>query len=105
MDIKTLIEKKRYSVADKDYIRQLCKDYGIDEPTKDSCSNCWRDCCIVIASRMKNDTKRGNTLKGAAGAEGVIFKGRFVSNAVMTDELAQWLRDNGFPSKLWEEAL
>lgn len=102
--IKGLIEKKgKYGKADKEAIADACREYSVEVPANDACNNCWRDACIMVvnAAKQSQQQTQRNMLKGDTGKNGVIFKGRYVSNAVMTDELADWLRANGFPERWW----
>lgn len=106
--LKQIIEKKSVSKADKDFLTPLLQENGIELPTKTSCASCWRDAAIMLLRKVKGDDVQSDEsrayrlIKGDSGTNGCIFKGRFLSNDVMTEELYQWAVANGFPERLWQ---
>lgn len=105
MDIKKLIDKKKYTKADKDFLVAEGAKYGIEPPKKDSCPDCWRDMAIRIAVAMKPQAAAtSRRLRGNAARNGVIFKGRLITNATLDEETLAWMDANGFPQQLLEDA-
>lgn len=107
MDLKTLIEKKgRYSKAEIDYIIAEGEKVGVMPPQKTTCVNCWRDMAIQVAyeQRKANPTPKAHRMRGDAARDGVIFKGRTITNDTIDDETWQWMMDNDFPKQLLEDA-
>lgn len=116
-DIKQLtrfVDLQSFKADDKAALIPLLEKYGVDVPTKKSCPSCWRDAAILAlrkakiegANEINSVTEKPSglpRLRGDAG-RGVIFNGRFVSNDVMTEELAAWLEQTGFPKHLYENA-
>ena len=100
MEIEKLIERTgKYTKAEKEYLAGLGERYGIEPPKEGSCNNCWRDMAIRIAVAMK-PKRTGKRLRGNAARDGVIFKGRIITNATLDDETLKWMEDNGFPETL-----
>ena len=99
MDIKRLTEKKgKFGKAEKEWLVAKGAEYGIPEPQNVNCPDCWRDMAIQVAAAMR-PKDNGVRLRGAAATDGVIFKGRLITNPLDADTLA-WMRDNGFPEQL-----
>ena len=103
--LEALVEMTSFTAEQKRQLSELLEQYGIDKPTKKSCPNCWRDAAILALRKAKGDKPIDPTLPRLRGnsADGVIFKGRLVSNANMTRELADWMEANGFPKQLIEQ--
>lgn len=107
MEIRTLIEKKgRYSKAEIAFIVEEGAKVGVQPPKKTSCVNCWRDMAIEVAYRQRQaDPKpKAHRLRGAAAREGVVFKGRLITNDTIDDETWAWMTDNDFPKSLLADA-
>ena len=102
--LEALVEVTSFTAEQKQQLSELLEKYGIDKPTKKSCPNCWRDAAILALRKAKGDKPADPTLPRLRGnsADGVIFKGRLVSNANMTRELADWMKENGFPESILE---
>lgn len=107
MEIKALIEKKgRYSKEEIDFIIAEGAKVGVEPPKKTNCVNCWRDMAIEVAYEMRKTrpVKTARRLRGNAARDGVVFKGRIITNDTLTPELLQWMDDNDFPQQLLEDA-
>lgn len=107
MDIKTLIEKKgKYSKAEIAWLIDEGAKVGVEPPAKTACSNCWRDMAIEIAykQRQAQPVRKLHRLRGAAAREGVVFKGRTITNDTIDNETWAWMEANGFPKNLLEDA-
>lgn len=106
MEIKDLINKKgKFSQAEIDYLIAEGAKVGVMPPKKTKCVNCWRDMAIEIAyeQRKANPTPKAHRLRGAAARNGVIFKGRTITNDTIDDDW-DWMMTNGFPKQLLEDA-
>jgi hypothetical protein len=106
MEIKDLINKKgKFSQAEIDYLIAEGAKVGVMPPKKTKCVNCWRDMAIEIAyaQRQLNPTPKAHRLRGAAARNGVVFKGRTITNDTI-DEDWEWMMANGFPKQLLEDA-
>lgn len=106
MDLKRLTEKKgKFTKTEKEWLVEQGAIYGVPEPANTNCPDCWRDMAIRVAVAMRpKEAKNGTRLKGMAADNGVIFKGRLITNDILDDALLSWMRDNGFPEKLLEDA-
>lgn len=103
MDIKELIDKKgRYSREEKEYLVAEGERFGIEPPKDNACSNCWRDMAIQVAVAMKPKAETLRRLRGNAARDGVVFKGRLITNATLDAELLKWMEENDFPEQLLE---
>lgn len=103
MEIKALIEKKgRYSKEEIDFIIAEGAKVGVEPPKKTNCVNCWRDMAIEVAyaQRKANPDKKAHRLRGNAARDGVVFKGRIITNDTIDEETWAWMKENGFPSQL-----
>lgn len=104
--LRKLAEKtKGWTKEDKEWLSPILAELGIEAPTKTSCPSCWRDSAIMAIVKLGDkDTKsvKGFLLKGAA-KRGVIWKGKFVSDATLDEAMADWLRETGFPENLWSD--
>lgn len=101
MEIEKLIERTgKYTQKEKDFLKELGAKYGIEPPKESACHNCWRDMAIQIAVAMKPKTGLGKRLRGDAARDGVVFKGRLITNATLDAETLQWMKDNDFPEQL-----
>lgn len=105
MNIRELIDKKgSYSKEEKAYIIAEGEKWGVKPPKKTSCSNCWRDMAIEIAYNMRAAEKDKNPHRfrdgSAAERDGVVFKGRIITNDTIDDETWAWMQANGFPQQL-----
>ena len=103
-----MIEKKgRYSKDEIAFIIAEGEKVGVNPPKKTSCVNCWRDMAIEImyVQRQANPTKNAHRFRDGSAAErnGVVFKGRLVTNDNM-DGLWDWMQSNGFPKQLLQDA-
>ena len=99
MDVKTLTTKKgNFNKGEKAFLVAEGAKYGIAEPSNKDCPDCWRDMAIQIAVASAPKCK-GTRLRGAAATDGVIFKGRLITNPLDEDTLA-WMRENDFPAQL-----
>ena len=108
MEIKALIDKKgRYSKEEIAFIIAEGEKVGVKPPKKTSCVNCWRDMAIEImyVKRQANPTEKAHRFRDGSAAErnGVVFKGRLVTNDNMED-LWDWMQSNGFPKQLLQDA-
>ena len=103
MDLKTFIEKKgRYSKEEIAYIIAEGEKVGVQPPKKTSCVNCWRDMAIeVVYLQRKGAPKDPRRFRDGSAAErdGVVFKGRLITNDNI-GELWDWMQSNGFPQSL-----
>lgn len=104
MDLKELIEKKgRYSKEEIAYIIAEGEKWGVQPPKKTSCVNCWRDMAIETLYQQRTASKEKNPRRfrdgSAAEREGVVFKGRIITNDNIV-ELWDWMQANGFPQSL-----
>lgn len=100
-----LVDVDTFTAADKAQLVPLLEQYGVEKPKNTRCKSCWRDAAIMALREARKGQPRAEglpVLRGDAGSVGVIWKGRLVSNAVMTEELAAWLSENGFPEKYYE---
>lgn len=97
--IRLTNKKGRFSQSEIDFIIAEGAKYGIMPPKKTSCVNCWRDMAIEVAIAMRPKTK-GRRLWGDAAKNGVIFKGKLITNAIIDDELLEWMDKEGFPQYL-----
>lgn len=107
MDIKSLIEKKgRYSKTEIDYIIAEGAKVGVLPPKNTKCTNCWRDMAIEVAyaQRAANPVRKAHRLRGAAARDGVVFKGRVITNDTIDDETWAWMQENNFPKQLLDDA-
>ena len=98
-----MIEKKgRYSKEEIAYIIAEGEKVGVKPPQKTNCVNCWRDMAIEVAYEMRkaNPVKKAHRLRGNAARDGVIFKGRLITNDTIDEETWAWMMANGFPSQL-----
>lgn len=102
MEVQKLTTKKRLTQADKDYLLAEGEKYGIEPPTNTKCPDCWRDMAIRITVAMRPKVK-GTRLRGNAARDGVVFKGRLITNPIDAETLA-WMRDNNFPEQLLTDA-
>lgn len=104
MEIKDLINKKgKLNKAQKEFLIEKGAEYGIDPPKNTSCPDCWRDMAMQIYAAMAPKQHKGVHLRGAAATDGVFFKGRLIVNPLDAETLA-WMRENGFPEQLLEDA-
>ena len=104
MDLKELIEKKgRFSKEEIAYIIAEGEKWGVQPPKKTSCVNCWRDMAIEICYKMRQAEKGKNPRRfrdgSAAERDGVVFKGRIITNDNI-GEAWDWMQANGFPQSL-----
>lgn len=100
MDIKTIINKKKLTKADKEWLVEEGAKYGVEPPTNEACPDCWRDMAVQILAAMNAESKpKGIQLRGAAATDGVIFKGRLITNPLDAETL-EWMEANGFPQQL-----
>lgn len=107
MDLRKLIEKKgRYSKAEIAYIIAEGDKVGVVPPKKTDCSNCWRDMAIEILYHQRGDAKKAHRFRDGSAAErdGVVFKGRVITNDTMDDETWAWMMENHFPKTLLQDA-
>lgn len=105
MEIKDLIEKKgRYSKDEIAFIIAEGEKVGVKPPKKTNCVNCWRDMAIEVAymQRKANPVKKAHRMRGNAARDGVVFKGRIITNDNIDDNW-EWMQSNGFPSQLLED--
>lgn len=105
MEIKDLIEKKgRYSKEEIAFIIAEGEKVGVKPPKKTNCVNCWRDMAIEVAymQRKANPVKKAHRMRGNAARDGVVFKGRIITNDNIDDNW-EWMQANGFPSQLLED--
>lgn len=105
MEIKDLIEKKgRYSKEEIAFIIAEGEKVGVKPPKKTSCVNCWRDMAIEVAylQRQANPVKKAHRMRGNAARDGVVFKGRPITNDNIDDNW-EWMQANGFPAQLLED--
>lgn len=113
MDIQKLTElankKGTWPKADKDWLLPVLAEYGVDAPTKTSCSSCWRDAAIMVLRQVKQDDKpepangkREFKLKGDAATAGVFWRGRFIHPSTLSPTMIDWLLKNGFPPQHYE---
>ena len=106
MEIKDLIEKKgRYSQEEIDFIIAEGTKVGVNPPKKTNCVNCWRDMAIEVAYAQRKaqgptSPKKAHRLRGNAARDGVVFKGRIITNDTIDEETWAWMQENGFPSQL-----
>lgn len=101
MDIKRLTTKKgKFTKAEKEFLLAEGAKVGIEPPVNTACPDCWRDMAIrvLIAQAPKGD---GVRLRGMAARNGVLFKGRVITNPLDAETLA-WMEANGFPGQLLE---
>lgn len=108
MEIKALIEKKgRYSKEEIAFIIAEGEKVGVKPPKKTSCVNCWRDMAIEImyVQRQADPTKKAHRFRDGSAAErnGVVFKGRLITNDNM-DDAWDYMQTNGFPQQLLQDA-
>lgn len=105
MEIKDLIEKKgRYSKEEIAFIIAEGEKVGVKPPKKTNCVNCWRDMAIEVAymQRKANPVKKAHRMRGNAARDGVVFKGRIITNDNIDDNW-EWMQSNGFPAQLLED--
>lgn len=102
MEVQKLTTKKKLTQSDKDFLIEEGAKYGIEPPTNTKCPDCWRDMAIRISVAMRPKI-HGTRLRGAAATDGVIFKGRLITNPIDNETLA-WMRDNNFPEQLLTDA-
>lgn len=100
MEIKQLIEKTKFTKADKEFLIGEGEKYGVEAPANTRCPDCWRDMALQIYAKMPKGEGK-HALRGIHGEYGVIHKGKFISNANI-DELWDWMMDNDFPMQLVE---
>lgn len=101
MEIEKLIERTgKYTRKEMDWLVELGSQYGIEPPKDNACHNCWRDMAIQIAVAMKPKTGTGKRLRGDAARDGVVFKGRLITNATLDAETLRWMMENDFPEQL-----
>lgn len=101
MDIKRLTTKKgKFTKAEKEFLLAEGAKVGIEPPVNTACPDCWRDMAIrvLIAQAPKGE---GVRLRGMAARNGVLFKGRVITNPLDAETLA-WMEANGFPKQLLE---
>ena len=104
--LRQLAEKtKKWTKDDKNWLLPVLEDLGIEAPMKTSCPSCWRDAAILALVKVKGNeekTVNGFRLKGSA-KRGVMWLGRLVSDATLDDDMAEWLKETGFPQNLWSD--
>ena len=101
MDIKRLTTKKgKFTKAEKEFLLAEGAKVGVEPPVNTACPDCWRDMAIrvLIAQAPKGE---GVRLRGMAARNGVLFKGRVITNPLDEETLA-WMEANGFPKQLLE---
>lgn len=104
MEIKDIAEKKgKLNKTEKAFLLEQGAKYGVNPPENEACPDCWRDMAVQILAAMNKGKKpRGPHLRGAAATDGVIFKGRLITNPLDAKTLA-WMKANGFPKQLLED--
>lgn len=105
MEIRRLAQKKgNFTKAEKDFLIAEGAKWGVEAPTKTTCSDCWRDMAIRIGCAMREAKPRtkGRRLWGRPAIHGVTFKGRTITNAEIDADptLLEWMDANGFPQYL-----
>lgn len=108
MELKEIINKKgRFSKAEIDFIVAEGAKVGVMPPKKTACVNCWRDMAIEVlyAQRQADPKPKAHRFRVGSSAErnGVVFKGRIVTNDTIDDDW-EWMTANGFPQQLLEDA-
>ena len=101
MEIKRLTTKKgKFTKAEKEFLLAEGAKVGVEPPVNTACPDCWRDMAIrvLIAQAPKGE---GVRLRGMAARNGVLFKGRVITNPLDEETLA-WMEANGFPKQLLE---
>ena len=100
MDIEKLTNKKgKFTKAEKDWLVEEGAKHGIEPPKDTKCPDCWRDMAIRVAVAMR-PKRTGRRLWGMAAQNGVVFKGRTITNATLDDATLEWMLANGFPDYL-----
>lgn len=104
--LRALAEKTRgWTKADKEWLLSVLEELGIEAPSKSNCPSCWRDAAVLAVVKIKGNENpvKGFRLKGAAAAHGVIWRGVLVSNATLDEDMAEWLKQTGFPRHQYDE--
>ena len=98
--LKKLVEKKRLTKDDREYIAARAADAGLTV-TNPSCPNCWADLAVrtVAALRKPAPSAEGRTMVIRDGVD-VRFCGIRVTPATIgSDEEVQRLLDRGLPRR------
>lgn len=99
--LKALAEKAKLTKADKEFIAGLCDEHGIE--IKTSCSECYRDAVVVLYGKYKTEEETEEPTSKYVLRKGldVYFKGKRINEATISDELAEKLVANGFPTRFF----
>lgn len=96
MELKELAQKRRFSDAEKMFLREKAAENGINFIERRGCQACFQDLAIEIynKTRKKEHVKSKYQLKD--GVDVVIFAtGERINAATMTEEWAERLMKTG----------
>lgn len=98
------------TAADKDFLRRLGDELGIQKDGKSGCQKCWHDFAMtcwqrIVADEKENAPKLEETGRKYILKSGVdlIFGSIRVNETTLTDELAEKIIARGFEKKWFEK--
>lgn len=92
-----------YTRADREFIRKLSAEMGVEFKPRKGCPNCYNDQAILLLSILKaKESGSGQRYKLKPGLD-FRWKGERINDETLTDELAERLLAEGLPVILFEK--
>ena len=97
--LKKIFNKSRLTAEDKDTLRTIAAELGVEVRIDGKCANCWHDLAAELYNKVV--AANGDTWLAPQYAGGIRVNGVSVfCEANMDEEKAEWLRNNGLAKYL-----
>ena len=89
MDLKVLVNKKKLTKAEKEYLIDRADELGIEYNVKTGCNSCYNDIAVLIYAKEKEESGDISTIIPKLKPNiDIIFMGQRVNGATITQEIA-----------------
>lgn len=105
-ELKRIIDADKITAEDKFLIKTLSAELGLDFTPRARCKDCYKDQAALLYKHIKEQTPsafNGRTWR-MRGDVDVIFMGKRVNDALLTDELAEEMLRIGLPKHWFYES-
>ena len=88
MDLKLLVNKKKITKAEKEYLIDRAEELGIEYNLKTGCNSCYNDIAVLIYAKEKEESGEISNISPKLKPNiDIIFLGQRVNSATITQEI------------------
>lgn len=104
--LRRIIDAESISADDRFFIRSVSEELGIKFTPRARCKDCYKDQAALLYKHIKEQTPSafdGRKWRMREGVD-VIYKGKRVNDALLTDEIAEDMLATGLPKHWFYES-